>query len=90
MLSHGERLGADVIFSGHLTKHALVTVMQEARAVVMPSEWYENAPLALLEAYAAGRPVIGSRIGGIPEHVREDETGVLYPTGDIEALAEAL
>ena len=49
-----------------------------------------NAPLALLEAYAAGRPVIGSRIAGIPELVREEETGTLYPTGDVEALADAL
>ena len=40
----------------------------------------ENAPLAVLEAYAAGRPVIGARIAGIPELVREEETGMLYPT----------
>jgi glycosyltransferase involved in cell wall biosynthesis len=64
--------------------------LQEARAVVVPSECHENAPLALLESYAAGRPVIGSRIAGIPELVREDETGALYPTGDADALADAL
>jgi glycosyltransferase involved in cell wall biosynthesis len=85
-----QELGADVIFAGHLTKDALVAVIQDARAVVVPSEVHENAPLALLEAYAAGRPVIGSRIAGIPELVREEETGVLYPTGDVEALADAL
>ena len=85
-----EANGGDVIFTGHLTKDALAAVVQEARAVVVPSECHENAPLALLEAYAAGRPVIGSRIAGIPELVREDETGVLYPTGDAEALAAAL
>ncbi len=64
--------------------------MQDARAIVVPSECHENAPLALLEAYAAGRPVIGSRIAGIPELVREDETGMLYPAGDVAALAQAL
>jgi glycosyltransferase involved in cell wall biosynthesis len=85
-----EDLGGDVIFTGHLTKEALAAVIQEARAVVVPSECHENAPLALLEAYAAGRPVIGSRIAGIPELVREEETGVLYPTGDVDALAAAL
>ena len=78
------------VFTGHLTKDALAAAIQEARAVVVPSECHENAPLALLEAYAAGRPVIGSRIAGIPELVREDETGVLYPAGDADALAEAL
>ena len=85
-----DELGADVRFPGYLTKDALAAAIQEARAVVVPSECHENAPLALLEAYAAGRPVIGSRIAGIPELVREDETGVLYQTGDAAALAEAL
>jgi glycosyltransferase involved in cell wall biosynthesis len=85
-----EELGADVRFLGHQTKDALAPLVQSARAVVIPSEVNENAPLAVLEAYAAGRPVIGSRIGGIPELVREDETGVLYPTGDVDALAAVL
>jgi glycosyltransferase involved in cell wall biosynthesis len=85
-----EELAADVRFLGHQTKDALVEVIQSARAIVVPSECNENAPLALLEGYAAGRPVIGSRIAGIPELVRERETGVLYPTGDVEALAAAL
>jgi glycosyltransferase involved in cell wall biosynthesis len=85
-----KELGADVRFLGHLTKDALVAVIQSARAIVIPSECNENAPLALLEGYAAGRPVIGSRIAGIPELVRERETGVLYPAGDVEALAAAL
>jgi glycosyltransferase involved in cell wall biosynthesis len=44
----------------------------------------------LLESYAAGRPVIGSRIAGIPELVREEETGMLYPAGDAGALADTL
>ncbi len=83
-------LGADVIFAGYLTGDALAAAIQDARAAVVPSEVHENAPLALLEAYAAGRPVIGSRIAGIPELVREEETGVLYPAGDVAALAAAL
>jgi glycosyltransferase involved in cell wall biosynthesis len=82
--------GGDVVFTGHLTKEALASVIEQARAVIVPSECHENAPLALLEGYAAGRPVIGSRIAGIPELVREDETGVLYPAGDVDALAAAL
>jgi glycosyltransferase involved in cell wall biosynthesis len=83
-------LGADVHFTGHLTKDALVDVMASARAIVVPSECNENAPLALLEGYAAGRPVIGSRMAGIPELVREDETGVLFEPGSVEALAAEL
>ena len=77
-------------FRGHLSKDALTAVIETARAIVVPSEVNENAPLSVLEAYAAGRPVIGSRIAGIPELIREDETGVLFPTGDADALAAAL
>jgi glycosyltransferase involved in cell wall biosynthesis len=83
-------LGADANFLGHQTKDALVATIQSARAIVIPSECNENAPLSLLEAYAAGRPVIGARIAGIPELVREEETGALFPSGDAEALAAAL
>jgi glycosyltransferase involved in cell wall biosynthesis len=85
-----EDLGADILFLGHQTKAALVDVIQSARAIVVPSECNENAPLALLEGYAAGRPVIGSRMAGIPELVREGETGVLFVAGEVEALAAAL
>jgi glycosyltransferase involved in cell wall biosynthesis len=83
-------LNADAEFLGHLSKEPLIGVVQSARAIVVPSEVNENAPLALLEGYAAGRPVIGARIAGIPELVREDETGVLFPSGRVEALAAAL
>jgi glycosyltransferase involved in cell wall biosynthesis len=85
-----EDLGADVLFLGHQTKAALVDVIQSARAIVVPSECNENAPLALLEGYAAGRPVIGSRMAGIPELVREGETGALFAAGQVEALAASL
>ena len=54
-------LGADVSFRGHLAKDALIEVLQSARAIVIPSEVNENAPLSLLEAYATARPVIGSQ-----------------------------
>ena len=83
-------LCADAQFTGHLRKDALIDVIQSARAIIVPSEVNENAPLALLEGYAAGRPVIGARIAGIPELVREGETGVLFRSADINELAAAL
>ena len=58
--------------------------------MVLPSEWYENAPMSIMEAYALERPVIGANIGGIPELIRENETGLLFPSGNVEALAECL
>jgi len=86
----GDELNADVTFTGHLTKEALLDVISSARAVVVPSECNENAPLSLLEAYATGRPVIGADIAGIPELIREGETGSLFPVGNVEALAARL
>jgi glycosyltransferase involved in cell wall biosynthesis len=86
----GADLGADIRFLGHQTKDALAEVIQSARAIVVPSECNENAPLALLEGYAAGRPVIGARMAGIPELVREGETGALFAPGEVDALAAEL
>jgi glycosyltransferase involved in cell wall biosynthesis len=83
-------LGADVSFAGYLDKPQLQRLIGEARALVLPSEWYENAPVSVLEAYALGRPVIGTRIGGIPELVAHNETGILVEPGSVAMLAEAL
>jgi glycosyltransferase involved in cell wall biosynthesis len=57
---------------------------------VLPSTWYDNAPLVIFEAYKYGLPVIGSRIGGIPEMIRQDETGFLFEPGDDKGLAALL
>lgn len=85
-----EELGAEAAFTGHLDKPALKRLIGEARALVLPSEWYENAPVSVLEAYALGRPVIGTRIGGIPELVVDGQTGLLVEPGNAAMLADAL
>jgi glycosyltransferase involved in cell wall biosynthesis len=84
------QLNADVRFFGYLTGDELHNVIREARAVVLPSEWYENAPMAVLEAYAYGKPVIGARIGGIPELIREGETGLGFDSGKVDSLSQTL
>jgi glycosyltransferase involved in cell wall biosynthesis len=65
-------------------KHALLS---NASHLLIPSLWYENAPVAVVEAAAYGIGVIGSRIGGIPELVSEGSTGFLFEPGDAAALA---
>jgi glycosyltransferase involved in cell wall biosynthesis len=85
-----DTLGADARFLGHRSGADLHAAVAAARAVVIPSEWYENAPISVLEAYALGRPVIGAAIGGIPELVREGETGATFPAGDVAALRQTL
>lgn len=81
---------ARVEFVGHVSGPALRNLIAGARALVLPSEWYENAPVSLLEAYGLGRPVIGTDIGGIPELIRADHTGLIARPADPEHLAAVL
>jgi glycosyltransferase involved in cell wall biosynthesis len=63
---------------------------QWADVVAVPSLWYENAPLVIQEALAMQRPVIASRVGALPEWVRDDIDGELFSPGDAQALGAAL
>jgi len=66
------------------------TLMRRADWVVVPSLWWENAPLVIEEARAAGRPVICSDIGGMAEKVHDGIDGLHFPAGDAAALAETM
>ncbi|MBL8754699.1 MAG: glycosyltransferase [Planctomycetes bacterium] len=59
-------------------------------ALVVPSTWHENAPFVVLEARAAGLPVLASRFGGLVEVVRDDVDGELFSAGDVPDLAACL
>jgi glycosyltransferase involved in cell wall biosynthesis len=83
-------LGERVSFAGYRTGDDLAREYRNAAFLVIPSEWYENAPMSILEAFAHGKPVIGADIGGIPELVEPGQTGFLFPPGDVEALRHAM
>lgn len=85
-----ERASAEITFTGYQSGAALRQWISNARALVLPSEWYENAPISVLEAYASGKPVVGARIGGIPELIDEGETGWLFDSGSVEDLSSML
>jgi glycosyltransferase involved in cell wall biosynthesis len=80
----------DVRFLGYLTGAKLTAAVSAARAVVVPSEWYENAPLAVLEGAALGKPLIVARIGGLPELVVDGESGWSFTSGSVAELAATL
>ncbi len=63
--------------------------MSAADALVLPS-LNEGMPLTVLEGFAAGKPVVGSRVGGVPEVVPDERYGLLVPPGDPDALTAAL
>lgn len=85
-----DELGRPAEFLGFRSGADLHTLIRGARAVVLPSEWYENAPMSVLEAYALGKPVLGADIGGIPELIEPGRTGWIFKSGDVDALAEAI
>lgn len=82
--------GARVAFLGYQREEALRELVAGARLVVVPSVWYENSPLAIYEAFALGKPVVGARLGGIPELVEPGRTGELAAPGDAADLARAV
>lgn len=57
---------------------------------LVPSIWFDPCPTTTIEAMAVGRPVIGTRIGGIPDQIADGETGLLVPPGDVAALRQAM
>lgn len=79
-----------VIFHGYQQGESLWKTVGQARAAILASEIYENAPMSVLEAFASGKPVIGARIGGIPEMVHPGKTGALFESGNAEELADLL
>jgi len=63
-------------------------VLRGALFGIIPSEWYENFPVVALELFAAGKPIIASRIGGLPSIVSDGEDGLLFKAGDSSDLTE--
>lgn len=80
----------NVTFTDYKKGKELQDLLREAAFLIIPSEWYENCPMVILEAHALGKPVIGANIGGIPEGIDENENGLLFEPGNVEQLAEKI
>src|SRR5207302_3927467 len=78
-----------VLLAGSVSLAELCRHMQAARPIVLPS-LAENLPSVIMEAFALGRPVIATAIGGIPELVESRVCGWLIPAGSVDALANAI
>jgi glycosyltransferase involved in cell wall biosynthesis len=79
-----------ISFAGYLSGEEKDRAFAGADCLLLPSLWYENAPVVVLEAAAFGLPVIGSRLGAIPEFVQEGINGLLFEAGSPQSLAEAI
>lgn len=76
----------NVKFLGYKTGEELMNEIKKSIAVVIPSECYENNPRTILEAFALGKSVIGSRIGGIPELIQDNINGLTFEPGNAADL----
>lgn len=85
-----EEYKVDAEFLGFKSGEELRLLILKARAVVIPSLWYENMPLSLLEALSLGKIVIASNIGGMPEIIKNGENGLLFNPGDINDLSNKI
>jgi glycosyltransferase involved in cell wall biosynthesis len=83
-------LPPNVRYVGFVGGKELEELVLGCLALVMPSIWYENQPLSMLEAMARAKPVIASNIGGMRELLRDCETGLLVQPGNTSALAHAM
>jgi len=82
-------LNGRVTFLGALSRERVLELFRAADASLLSSTW-ENFPHTVVEALAAGTPVIATAVGGVPEVVRDGENGLLVPAGDPAALAAAI
>ena len=77
-------------FAGALDHRHVGAALRQMDCLVVPSIWYENAPLVIQEAYGVGIPVVASRLGALPEKVKDGQTGWLFKAGDSADLARVL
>ena len=80
----------NITMKGFLTGDELISLMANAKVMLLPSVWYENCPLSILETHSFGVPVITMNSGGMAELVEDGKTGALINEPTPEAIAEAI
>lgn len=76
----------NIMILGFKSGQELIDIVGNAKAVILPSEWYENGPYSAIESLQLSRPIIGSDLGGIPELVEEGKNGYIFKHGDVNDL----
>ena len=79
----------NIEFVGYKNWDEIQQLLSEARFMVIPSEWYENNPLSVIESLCIGTPVLGARMGGIPELI-DDSTGMTFECADVADLCKKI
>jgi glycosyltransferase involved in cell wall biosynthesis len=79
-----------VEYVGSRSRHEIHALMRDATVAIVPSAWYEGFPVVIAEAFAAGLPVIASRLGSMEEILHGDQSGWLFAPGDADDLARTV
>lgn len=83
-------LSPNINYLGLLNGEEIKKVISRSKAIILPSLWYENQPFAILEAFAARKPVIASDLGGMKELISTNNSGVLFKPGNVHDLKNAI
>lgn len=75
---------------GYIDSDKVKEYVRKSRFIIVPSIWYENCPYSVLETLAIGKPIIGSNLGGIPELVKNNESGLIYTYNKPKELQEKM
>lgn len=88
--TENEKRNGNIEFVGFKQWDEIKELVGKARFSVIPSEWYENNPLSVIEAQCLGTPVLGACIGGIPELITEGVTGMCFESRNVQDLKEKI
>ncbi|NIJ54971.1 glycosyltransferase involved in cell wall biosynthesis [Dyadobacter arcticus] len=93
VIGEGDLAGSNsqtIEYMGKLSLSETYRYMSQAKALIVPSEWHEPFGRVVVEAFANGTPVIGSKMGGIPELICPGRNGLLFEAGNVEQLANQI
>jgi glycosyltransferase involved in cell wall biosynthesis len=79
-----------ISFRGRLPREEVLALFASSGAAIIPSRWYENGPISVLEALACSVPVVAANLGGLPEMIEPGTTGALAEPDSVESLAAAI
>ncbi|MDB4192531.1 glycosyltransferase [Flavobacteriaceae bacterium] len=80
----------NIEFVGYKSGNELDLIISGASFTMVPSEWWENNPMTIIESYCVGVPVIGANVGGIPEIIVEGKTGYLFEMKNVDQLTKVI
>jgi glycosyltransferase involved in cell wall biosynthesis len=81
---------SNIEFVGYKQWNEIKDIVSKSCFIIVPSEWYENYPVSIIESLCLGTPVLGANVGGIPEMIDEGQNGILFESRNVEDLKDKI